>query len=74
MRTGAVGSRELRYNQILVWMRSFAKFIKFLQTGGENEFVPGMLNINFIYEIRNFPIRFLKFLLIIQPPLSIALV
>ena len=49
-RTGAVGGRELRYNQILVWMRSFAKFIKFLRRL-EMKFVPGALSIKFHYKI-----------------------
>ena len=38
------------YYEILVWMRSFAKFIKFLRRL-EINFVSGMLNIKFHYEI-----------------------
>ncbi len=39
-----------RYNEILVWMRSFAKFIKFLRRL-EMKFVPGALSIKFHYKI-----------------------
>ena len=40
----------LRHNEILVWMRSFAKFIKFLRRL-EINFVSGMLSIKFNYKI-----------------------
>ena len=42
-----------RYNEILVWMRSFAKFIKFLRRL-EMKFVSSMLSIKFHYKILKF--------------------
>ena len=51
---GAVGSCDITAyrgnNQILVWIRSFAKFIKFLRRL-EMKFVSGVLNIKFHYKI-----------------------
>jgi len=61
-----------KHDEILnLWMRSPVKFIKFLRKL-EMKFVSGALSIKFHYKI--FQYRFLKFLLRIQPPLSIALV
>ena len=39
-----------QYDQILVWMQSFAKFIKFLRRL-EMKFVSGALSIKFHYKI-----------------------
>lgn len=50
MRSAVANCGISRYNEILVWMRSFAKFIKFLRRL-EMKFVSGMLSIKFHYKI-----------------------